>query len=89
MHPLAVVGPKQLAALAEGTPLLDVGKPIGKIVEREAGKKRECWVGVSLRDPASVGSVGWPLGAWKVVQARKGKEWVVEKVLDRGGSAAK
>ncbi|SMR46670.1 unnamed protein product [Zymoseptoria tritici ST99CH_3D1] len=85
MHPLCVVGPKQIAALAEGTPLLELGKPIGKIVERDAGKKRECWVGVSLRDPGDVGGVGWPLGAWKVVQVRKGREWVVEKVLDRGG----
>lgn len=88
MHALATVGPKQLAALAEGTPLLEIGKPIGKIVERDAGKKRECWVGVSLRDPAAVGTNGWPLGAWKVVQVRKGKEWTIEKVLDRGGKAA-
>jgi ATP-dependent RNA helicase DHX37/DHR1 len=85
MHPLATVGPKQLAALAEGTPLLDVGKPIGKIIEKDAGKKRECWVGVSLRSPENVGGIGWPLGAWKMVQKRVGREWVVETVIDRGG----
>lgn len=88
MHALASVGPKQLAALAEGTPLLEIGKPIGKIVERDTGKKRECWAGVSLRDPVALGTNGWPLGAWKVVQVRKGKEWTIEKVLDRGGRAA-
>jgi ATP-dependent RNA helicase DHX37/DHR1 len=88
MHALATVGPKQLAALAEGTPLLEVGKPIGKIVESDAGKRRECWVGVALRDPAAVGTNGWPLGAWKVVQVRKGKEWTIEKVIDRGGKTA-
>lgn len=88
MHALATVGPRQLAALAEGTPLLDIGKPIGKIVESDAGKRRECWVGVALRDPAAVGTNGWPLGAWKVVQVRKGKEWMIEKVIDRGAKAA-
>lgn len=84
LHPLTTVGPKQLGALAEGTPLLEIGKPIGKIEEKEAGKKRECWVGASLREPSTVGSTGWPLGAWKVLQSRKSKEWDIEKVIDRG-----
>ncbi|KXL50322.1 hypothetical protein M433DRAFT_35250, partial [Acidomyces richmondensis BFW] len=82
MHPLVVVGPKQLAALAEGTPLLEVGKPIGKI-EEMGEKRRRCWVGVSIRARGEEGR-GWGLGAWKVVQRReKGGtgEWVVEEVL--------
>jgi len=84
MHPLTVVGPKQLAALAEGTPLLEVGKPIGKIEEVGDGRRR-CWVGVSIRATGEEGR-GWGLGAWKVVQRReKGSkgEWVVQEVLAR------
>ncbi|PPJ58872.1 hypothetical protein CBER1_04431 [Cercospora berteroae] len=83
LHPLTPVTQVQLASLAEGTPLLDIGKPIGKIEEVGVGR-RQCWVSVALRDPASAGSSGWPLKAWKVLQARDGKEWVIEKVLDRG-----
>ncbi|KAF2722078.1 P-loop containing nucleoside triphosphate hydrolase protein [Polychaeton citri CBS 116435] len=82
MHPLTAIGPKTLANLAEGTPLLEMGKPIGKIEELPNGKRR-CWVGVSMRMPGSSTS-GWPLTAWKVLQ-RKGRkgEWAVEKVLSR------
>lgn len=84
MHPLCTVSAKQLAVLAEGCPLLEFGKPVGKIEELGA-KRRRCWVGVALRDPLAVGSWGWPLGVWKVVQCRRGgREWVVEKVLERG-----
>lgn len=83
LHPLTPVTQPQLASLAEGTPLLDIGKPIGKI-EELAGGRRQCWVSVALRDPSAMGSTGWPLKAWKVVQVKKGKEWVIEKVLDRG-----
>ncbi|KAL8693419.1 MAG: hypothetical protein Q9224_003756, partial [Gallowayella concinna] len=45
MHALTAMTDKQIQALAKGTPLLEYGKPIGKIVEVEGGK-RECWVGV-------------------------------------------
>ncbi|KAI5367564.1 Putative helicase, P-loop containing nucleoside triphosphate hydrolase [Septoria linicola] len=83
LHPLTPVTQTQLASLAEGTPLLDIGKSIGKI-EEVAGGRRQCWVSVALRDPSMAGSTGWPLKAWKVLQARKGKEWENEKVLDRG-----
>jgi ATP-dependent RNA helicase DHX37/DHR1 len=83
MHPLTTVAPKQLAALAEGTPLLDVGKPLGKVEELGLGK-RQCWVSIALRDPTAAGAAPWPLPAWKVVQVKKGKEWAIEKVLDRG-----
>ncbi|KXT18460.1 hypothetical protein AC579_2229 [Pseudocercospora musae] len=83
MHPLCAVSQKQLAILAEGSPLLEIGKPLGKI-EELGTSKRQCWVGVALRDPSAVGTMGWPLGAWKVVQTRKGKDWIIEKVLDRG-----
>jgi ATP-dependent RNA helicase DHX37/DHR1 len=86
IRPLTTIARKQLAALAEGTPLLDMGKPIGKIEESEAGRRRECWLNVSLRDPSATGTTGWPLGAWKVAQTRKGKEWTTEKIISRGNA---
>ncbi|KAL8981359.1 MAG: hypothetical protein Q9205_003827 [Flavoplaca limonia] len=79
MHALTSVTDKQIQALAKGTPLLEYGKPIGKIVEVEVGL-RECWVGVELR--GEKGREGWPLGARRVVQRRKGGAWVVEKIVD-------
>ncbi|WPH00941.1 Hypothetical protein R9X50_00377500 [Acrodontium crateriforme] len=83
MHPLTTVGPKQLAALAEGTPLLELGKPIGKIEEVDGGKKRMCWISVALRAPGT-GMASWPLGAWKVVQKKKGaSHWEVERIISR------
>ena len=79
MHALCSVTGKQIAALARDTPLLEYGKPIGKIVEVDGGK-RECWV-----IPELVGDKGgrrWPLPAQKVIQRREGREgWVVEKIL--------
>ncbi|KAL9630057.1 MAG: hypothetical protein Q9204_004919, partial [Flavoplaca sp. TL-2023a] len=79
MHALTSVTDKQIQALAKGTPLLEYGKPIGKIVEVEVGL-RECWVGVELR--GEKGREGWPLGARRVVQRRKGGAWIVEKIVD-------
>ncbi|KAL8773406.1 MAG: hypothetical protein Q9194_004350 [Teloschistes cf. exilis] len=79
MHALTAVTGNQIAALAQGTPLLEYGKPIGKVVELEKGE-RECWVGVELR--GEKGREGWPLGAKRVVQRRRGGEWIVEKVVD-------
>ncbi|KAL8662154.1 MAG: hypothetical protein Q9202_004977 [Teloschistes flavicans] len=79
MHALTAVTGNQIAGLAEGTPLLEYGKPIGKVVELERGG-RECWVGVELR--GEKGREGWPLGAKRVIQRRKGGEWIVEKVVD-------
>ncbi|KAK0306161.1 putative ATP-dependent RNA helicase DHR1 [Friedmanniomyces endolithicus] len=79
IHPLTAVSAQVLAALAEGTPLLEMGKPIGKI-EELGGGRRQCWVSMSLKAPS--GSNSWPLSAWKVVQ-RKGKrgDWEVGKVV--------
>ncbi|KAL8782559.1 MAG: hypothetical protein Q9213_005284 [Squamulea squamosa] len=71
MHALTSVTDKQIQALAKGTPLLEYGKPIGKIVEIEESK-RECWVGVEVR--GQKGREGWPLGARRVVQRRRGGE---------------
>ena len=82
MHPLTTLGPKQLAALSEGTPLLEMGKPIGKIEELEP-LKRQCWVGVSIKEPSASGTTAWPLGAWKVAQVKQGKNWIVEKVISK------
>lgn len=87
MHPLTTVGAKALAALAEGTPLLEMGKPVGKIEDSEAGRRRTCWVALTLRPPVSEGgavAAGWPVGAWKVEQRRGRKgEWETERVLAR------
>jgi ATP-dependent RNA helicase DHX37/DHR1 len=83
MHPLTALSAKEVAALAEGTPLLEVGKPTGKVEEAEGGKKRVCWVFVGIKGPAT-STVSWPMGAWKVRQKKeKGGEWVVEEVLQR------
>ncbi|CAL8583195.1 putative ATP-dependent RNA helicase DHR1 [Xanthoria parietina] len=79
MHALTSVTGNQIQALAQGTPLLGYGKPVGKIMEVEMGV-RECWVGVEVR--GEKGREGWPLGARRVVQRRKGGEWVVERVVD-------
>lgn len=79
MHALCTVTGKQIAALARETPLMEYGKPLGRIVEVEGGR-RECWV-----VPELVGDRGgrkWPLPARKVVQRREGSEgWLVEKIL--------
>jgi len=79
MHALCSVTGKQIAALARGTPLLEYGKPIGRILEAEGGK-RECWV-----VPELVGDKGgrrWPLPAQKVVQRGEGREgWLIEQAL--------
>jgi ATP-dependent RNA helicase DHX37/DHR1 len=84
MHPLTALSAKEVAALAEGTPLLELGKPIGKVEESDGGKKRVCWVGVEIKGPVAGAATPWPMGAWKVRQSkgRKG-EWVVEEILKR------
>lgn len=83
MHPLAALSAKEVAALAEGTPLLEIGKPTGKVEEAEGGKKRVCWVFVGIKGPAT-STVAWPMGAWKVRQRKeRGGEWIVEEVLQR------
>lgn len=79
MHALTAPSGLHLSALAHGTPLIEYGKPIGK-VESLGGKpeKRECWVIPSLVGEA--GSTGWPLPAKKVLQRKDPKEgWVIEK----------
>ncbi|PGH31285.1 ATP-dependent RNA helicase DHX37/DHR1 [[Emmonsia] crescens] len=81
MFPLTAVSGLQLSALGHGTPLIEYGKPIGKL-EPVAGAsdKRECWVIPALKgDP---GSMGWPLPAKKVVQRKDRKHgWVIEKFI--------
>ncbi|KAI4137143.1 MAG: hypothetical protein L6R39_007454, partial [Caloplaca ligustica] len=39
MHALTTVTGKQIAALAQGTSLLEYGKPVGKVVELEGGRR--------------------------------------------------
>jgi ATP-dependent RNA helicase DHX37/DHR1 len=81
MFPLTGVSGLQISALAHGTPLLEYGKPIGK-VESLGGtpEKRECWVIPSLM--GGDGGTGWPLPAKKVVQKKDRKEgWIIEKFV--------
>lgn len=81
MHPLVAPSGTQLAALAHGTPLLQYGKPVGK-VETLGGipERRQCWVVPSLVGDQMGG--GWPLPARKVVQIKDAKEgWKIEKFL--------
>ncbi|OJD36552.1 deah-box rna helicase [Diplodia corticola] len=85
MHPLCAVTGAQLTALAKGTPLLQWGKPVGKIVDKgrdgEGRERRECYVVPSL--VGEKGGLGWPLPAKRVVQRKEGggKGWVLADVL--------
>ncbi|KAF2238320.1 DEAH-box RNA helicase-like protein [Viridothelium virens] len=83
MHPLTEVSGRQLVALAKGTPLLDWGKPVGRVdaLEPVEGKeRRECTVVPSL--VGRKGTLGWPLPGTRVVQRKEGgRGWVVEKVV--------
>ncbi|KAI7360877.1 P-loop containing nucleoside triphosphate hydrolase protein [Hortaea werneckii] len=83
MHPLtAIEEGKVLANLAEGTPLLEFGKPLGRIEELGASTtRRQCLVSVALKAPTGIAS--WPLTAWKVVQRRGKRDWEVEKIVAR------
>lgn len=79
MFPLVTPSGLQLSAIAHGTPLVEYGKPIGKVdLLQGIPQRRSCWVIPSLvGDP---GSTGWPLPAKKVVQRKDAKEgWVIEK----------
>ncbi|THC92000.1 hypothetical protein EYZ11_008530 [Aspergillus tanneri] len=80
MYPLVVPSGLQLSAIAQGTPLIEYGKPIGKI-EEIAGvpPRRACWVIPSL--VGETGRMGWPLPAKKVIQRKDPKHgWVIEKL---------
>ena len=80
MHPLTPITGTQLAALANGTPLLEYGKPIGKILEVEGERdKRIVWLVPSL--VGEDGGRGWPLPAVKALQKRDAKgEWGIERI---------
>jgi len=82
MHPLTHVSAAQLVVLAQGTPLLEEGKPVGKVevLKRDAkGRERRQVLTVPFLK-GETGSMGWPLPpARSVVQVRMpGKGWVVE-----------
>lgn len=79
MFPLTPVSGAQLAMLAKDTPLLELGKPIGK-VEMQAQDTRVCECVASL--VGEKGSTPWPLSTWRVKQKRiVGKGWVVQEIL--------
>ncbi|RDW83894.1 ATP-dependent RNA helicase ECM16 [Aspergillus mulundensis] len=79
MYPLVTPSGLQLSALAHGTPLIEYGKPIGKIESLGgAPERRACFVIPSLI--GEIGTTGWPLPAKKVIQRKDAKEgWVIEK----------
>lgn len=78
MHALTTIGGKQITALAQDTPLLRYGKPVGKVDDK--GKIRECWVIPEL--VGETGRAGWPLPALRVVQKKDPKEgWIVDRIV--------
>ncbi|KAJ5570223.1 ATP-dependent RNA helicase DHR1 [Penicillium hispanicum] len=81
MFPLVAPSGLQLAALAHDTPLVEYGKPIGKMELLEGiPQRRACWVVPSLVGDA--GGTGWPLPAKKVVQKKDARDgWVIEKFV--------
>ncbi|KAF2097434.1 P-loop containing nucleoside triphosphate hydrolase protein [Rhizodiscina lignyota] len=80
MHPLTPVSGAQLAVLARETPLLEWGKPVGKI-EMIGQDRRICECVVSLI--GDKGSTPWPLRSWKVKQKRLvGRGWVLEEIVE-------
>lgn len=84
MHPLTPVNAEQLSALARGTSLLQVGKPLGKIgvlPSVDGFERRECLVQLNLSGEG--GMMGWPLVTRKVIQKRVPAEgWVVEEWVE-------
>ncbi|KAI9799446.1 MAG: hypothetical protein M1825_004546 [Sarcosagium campestre] len=90
MHPLTPVSGAQLYALAKGTPLIEMGKPIREValddVSPAAGvggdvgpqvRRREVWRVPTLR--GSKAGQGWPLPAQRVVQRKTpGGAWADE-----------
>ncbi|KAH8695084.1 putative DEAH-box RNA helicase [Talaromyces proteolyticus] len=81
MFPLVAPSGLQLLALAHGTPLIEYGKPIGKVEAlTSVPQRRQCFiVPLLVGEP---GSTGWPLPAKKVVQVKDPKEgWIIERFL--------
>ncbi|KAH9882841.1 hypothetical protein J1614_000207, partial [Plenodomus biglobosus] len=79
MHPLTPITRPQIINIALNTPLLQVSKPMGKMVEL-ARNRRECEVEMSL--VGEKGRQGWGLGVRRVVQRREGSgRWVVERMV--------
>ena len=81
LHALTTISERTLASLARGTPLLEYGKPLGKIEEGVGpnGKTRTCFVTLNF---GAKGLVGWPLPAQKVVQKKDARgEWVIDQVI--------
>jgi ATP-dependent RNA helicase DHX37/DHR1 len=81
MFALTATGDVQLAGLADESPLLTYGKPIGRIESLGGSpERRECVVVPALVGKA--GSIGWPLTAKKVLQVKIPRlGWVIEKFL--------
>lgn len=84
IHPLTPTVPAHIIAAAKGTPLLDEGKPVGRIEtlpRGRDGKERRQVATVPFLRPGAQAGVGWPLPpARTVVQKRDGpKGWVVER----------
>ncbi|KAL5339684.1 P-loop containing nucleoside triphosphate hydrolase protein [Aspergillus crustosus] len=81
MSPLVAPSGLQLAALAHGTPLIEYGKPIGKVEQLDGvPERRACFVIPSL--VGEIGNTGWPLPAKKVIQKKDPRQgWVIEKFM--------
>lgn len=81
LHPLTPVIRPQIINIALNTPLLQAGKPKGKIADLP-GKPERREVEVEMSLVGEKGSQGWGLGVRRVVQRKeKSGVWVVEKIL--------
>ncbi|KAK4958624.1 putative ATP-dependent RNA helicase DHR1 [Elasticomyces elasticus] len=81
LHPLTSLSAAQIAALTRDTPLLDVGKPVGRVEtlarDQTGRERRRCDVGLAVA--GEKGGQGWPLGTKRVVQVRERGSWLVQE----------
>ncbi|KAI5818764.1 P-loop containing nucleoside triphosphate hydrolase protein [Pyronema omphalodes] len=84
MKPLTTISGGQLAALAEGTPLITYSKPLEskppRILPDSNGNKREVWVVPRIGAALGKSGLGWSMLPMKIVQKREGlsQNWVKE-----------
>jgi ATP-dependent RNA helicase DHX37/DHR1 len=84
MKPLTTITGGQLAALAEGTPLITYSKPLEskppRILPDSNGNKREVWVVPRIGAALGKSGLGWSMLPMKIVQKKEGlsQNWVKE-----------
>jgi ATP-dependent RNA helicase DHX37/DHR1 len=84
VKPLTTIKGGQLAALAEGTPLITYSKPLEskppKVLADSDGKRREVWVVPRIGAAIGKSGLGWSLPPQRIIQKREGmsQKWVKE-----------